>query len=135
MYRIAAEPNQPLQDSYLKRFTIGNQRMISYIFGYLDNAIVFRFGVSLVKLRVGPPLFLATFLVNRFVAEPIRDAPVDVTVSVLGEHSHIRNIATGVTVSGETVPTRPQGQMPLTATRTSFKMTIMPHSYVAFAEQ
>jgi hypothetical protein len=72
---------------------------------------------------------------HRFVVQSFRDAPVDVTVSVLGEHSHIRNITTGAIASGETVPTRPQAQMPLTANRTSFKLTIMPHSYVAFAEQ
>jgi hypothetical protein len=72
---------------------------------------------------------------NRFVVESFGDAPVDVTVSVLGQHSAIRNVATGAITSGEPVPTRPKGQMPLTAKRTSFKLTIMPHSYVAFAEQ
>jgi hypothetical protein len=72
---------------------------------------------------------------NHFVVESFRDAPVDVSVSVLGNHATIRNIATGAIVSGEPVPTRPEGQMPLTAKRTSFQLTIMPHSFVAFAEQ
>lgn len=72
---------------------------------------------------------------NHFVVESFRDAPVDVTVSILGVHSNIRNIATGAIVSGEPVPPRPKGQMPLTAERTSFKLTIMPHSFIALAEQ
>jgi hypothetical protein len=72
---------------------------------------------------------------KRFVVESFRDAPVTVTVSVLGTHAHIRNIATGAIVSGELVPTRPTGQMPLTTKRTSFTLTIMPHSFVALAEE
>jgi hypothetical protein len=72
---------------------------------------------------------------NRFVVESFRDAPVTVTVSVLGTHSHVRNVATGAIISGEPVPTRPRGQMPLTAKRTSFTLTIMPHSFVALAEE
>jgi len=72
---------------------------------------------------------------NRFVVESFRDAPITVTVSLLGMHSHIRNIATGATIYGEPVPSRPKGQMPLTAKRTSFKLTIMPHSFVALAEE
>lgn len=72
---------------------------------------------------------------DHFVVESYRDAPVDVTVSVLGRHSQVRNTVTGAVVSGEPVPPRPKGQMPLTAERTSFKLTILPHSFVALAEQ
>ena len=66
---------------------------------------------------------------NHFVVQSFRDAPVTVKVSVLGTHSTIRNIATAATVSGEPVPPRPKGQMPLTAKRTSFTLTIMPHKF------
>ncbi|MHB1957517.1 MAG: ATP-binding protein [Acidobacteriaceae bacterium] len=72
---------------------------------------------------------------DRFVVESYRDAPVDVTVSVLGRHSQVRNTVTGAVVEGEPVPPRPKGQMPLTAERTSFKLTIPPHSFIALAEQ
>jgi hypothetical protein len=72
---------------------------------------------------------------NHFVVQSFRDAPVKVTVSVLGTHSRIRNIATGAAISGEPVPMRPKGQMPLKARRTSFTFTIMPHSFVALAEE
>jgi hypothetical protein len=72
---------------------------------------------------------------DHFVVESYRDAPVDVTVSVLGRHSQVRNTVTGAVVSGEPVPLRPKGQMPLTEERTSFKLTILPHSFVALAEQ
>ena len=71
---------------------------------------------------------------NRFVVESFRDAPITVTVSVLGTPPRMRNIATGATIYGEPVTTRPKGQMPLTAKRTSFTLTIMPHSFVALAE-
>ncbi|MGH9615397.1 MAG: hypothetical protein ACRD28_01565 [Acidobacteriaceae bacterium] len=71
---------------------------------------------------------------NRFVVESFRDSPVNVTVSVLGRHSQLRNIVTGAMIAGEPTPMRPQGQMPLASERTSFKLTIMPHSYVALAE-
>ncbi len=72
---------------------------------------------------------------DHFVVESYRDAPVDVTVSVLGRHSQVRNTVTGAVVEGEPVPPRPKGQMPLTAERTSFKLTIPPHSFIALAEQ
>lgn len=72
---------------------------------------------------------------NHFVVQSFRDAPVTVTVSVLGTHLRIRDMATGVTASGEPVPTRPKGQMPLTAKRTSFTLKVMPHSFVALAEE
>ncbi len=72
---------------------------------------------------------------DHFVMQSFRDAPTKVTVSILGSHSTIRNIATGATISGEPVPMHPKGQMPLTAKRTSFRLTIMPHSFVALAEQ
>ena len=47
----------------------------------------------------------------------------------------IRNTATGAIITGEPVPTRPTGQAPLTAKLTSFTLTIMPHSFVALAEE
>ena len=72
---------------------------------------------------------------NHFVVQSFRDATVTVTVSILGSCPTIRNISTGATISGEPVPTRPKGQMPLTAKRTSFTLTIPPHSFVAFAEE
>ena len=72
---------------------------------------------------------------NHFVVQSFRDAPVTVTVSTLGSRPTIRNISTGATISGKTVPTRPKGQMPLTAKRPSFTLTIPPHSFVAFAEE
>ena len=72
---------------------------------------------------------------DHFVVESYRDAPVDVTVSVLGRHSQVRNTVTGTVVSGEPVPPRPKGQMPLTEERTSFKLTILPHRFIALAEQ
>jgi hypothetical protein len=42
---------------------------------------------------------------------------------------------TGVTIAGEPVPMQPKGQMPLRAKRTSFTLTMMPHSFVALAEE
>jgi len=72
---------------------------------------------------------------NHFVVQSFRDAPVTVKVSVLGTHTTIRDVATGANISGEPMPTRPKGQMPLASQRTSFTLTIMPHSFVALAEE
>ncbi len=72
---------------------------------------------------------------NHFVVQSFRDAPVTVTVSVLGTHLRIRNMATGAIVFGEPLASRPKRQMPLTANRTGFTLTIMPHSFIALAEE
>jgi hypothetical protein len=72
---------------------------------------------------------------DHFVVESFRDAPVDVTVSVLGNHATIRNIATDAVISRAPGVPHSRGKMPLTGERTSFKLTIMPHSCVAFAQE
>ncbi|MGC1782814.1 MAG: hypothetical protein WA708_09870 [Acidobacteriaceae bacterium] len=72
---------------------------------------------------------------NHFVVESFCDVPVDVTVSLLGAHSKIRNLTTGAIIQGEPTPAKTKGQMPLTAPRTGFQFTLMPHSYIAFTEQ
>lgn len=72
---------------------------------------------------------------DHFVVESFRNAPADITLSVLGSHPQIRNLITGATIQGDPTPTKTKGQMPLTAPRTSFHVTVMPHSYIAFAEQ
>lgn len=72
---------------------------------------------------------------NHFVVESFRDAPVDVTVSVLGNHATIRNIATDAIISRNPITLHSNGKMPAREDRSSFKLTIMPHSYVAFAEE
>ena len=72
---------------------------------------------------------------NHFVVQSFRDAPVTVTVSVLGTHLRIRNMATGAIVFGEPLASRPKRQMPVTANRTGFTLTIMPHSFIALTEE
>ena len=63
------------------------------------------------------------------------DAPVGIIAPALGAHSTIRNIATGATVSGEAVPLRRQGTDALKAKRTSFILSVVPHSFVVLAEE
>ena len=72
---------------------------------------------------------------EHFVVESFRDAPVDVTVSVLRTHAEIRNMATGAVIEGKPAPVFRIAQMPNARERTSFRLTIMPHSYIALAEQ
>jgi hypothetical protein len=72
---------------------------------------------------------------HHFVVQPFPDPPVAITVSTPGIYPQIRNVAASANVLSERVPTHPKCQMPLKAKRTSFTLTIMPHSFVALAEE
>lgn len=67
-----------------------------------------------------------------FVVESYRNKPVTVTVSVLGEGKKLENLVTGVQLTGETIQHPMLAQMPGASARTSFTVTVLPHSYVGF---
>lgn len=67
-----------------------------------------------------------------FVVESFLDAPTEVTVATLGPATRIKNIATGETIEGKPQPKRRFGQV---EQRTEFKVTLQPHSFVAFSEE
>lgn len=72
---------------------------------------------------------------RRFIVESFRNAPVDVTVSVLGTPSSLRNMTTGAVIEAQPAAHSSAANMPETRQRTNFRLTVMPHSYVALAEQ
>ena len=67
-----------------------------------------------------------------FVIESFLDAPADITVSILDQASHLRNLATGEEIEGK-VATASRGSR--RAPHVEFHITIQPHSFLAFAEE
>ncbi|HTV81451.1 MAG TPA: hypothetical protein VME18_02280 [Acidobacteriaceae bacterium] len=70
-----------------------------------------------------------------FVVESFRDAPVSIRVSVAGADRQIRNLVTNemVTANAPTATTGFHHFAPRGPRRSSFELTILPHSYEAFA--
>jgi hypothetical protein len=69
-----------------------------------------------------------------FALESFRDEAVTVTVSVTGAGEQLRNLATGEAVSPVAEPApRHTDQVPGPPPRSSFSLTLKPHSYLAFA--
>jgi hypothetical protein len=66
------------------------------------------------------------------VVESYRDQPAQVTVSVLGNFSKLRNLTTGAVVEGKAAASRKGSHAEL---RTEFHIEVAPHSFVAFAEE
>lgn len=67
-----------------------------------------------------------------FVVESYRNKPVTVTLSVLGSRKTLENLITGETLTGEAMRHNRLAQMPNAPARTSFTVTVLPHSYVGF---
>lgn len=72
-----------------------------------------------------------------FVVESFRDAPVSIRVVVAGAGKQIRNLVTNEVVAASTVP-EPKiagfhNSAPPGPPRSSFALTVLPHSYAAFA--
>jgi len=72
---------------------------------------------------------------HTFVVESYRDQPVTVTAAVLGTGVKLKNLATGEVVSAEPEASGHGARIPGTEPRTSFSITVEPHSFVAFAEE
>jgi hypothetical protein len=66
------------------------------------------------------------------VVESYRDQPAQVTVSVLGNFSKLRNLTTGAVVEGKAAASRKGSHAEL---RTEFHIEVAPHSFAAFAEE
>jgi hypothetical protein len=75
---------------------------------------------------------LFTYDNGTFVVESYRNKPVTVTVSVLGKGKQLENLMTGEMVSGGVILHQRLAQMPGAPSRTSFTVTVLPHSYVGY---
>ena len=75
---------------------------------------------------------LFTYDNGTFVVESYRNRPVTVTLQVLGAGKRLENLMTGQQVAGEAARHMRLAQMPGAAARTSFTVTVMPHSFVGF---
>jgi hypothetical protein len=68
---------------------------------------------------------------STFVLESFRAEPVSLKVSLDGTSKHLRNLATGELVAGETAPA--MGRRGAAGSpKTSFALSLLPHSYAAF---
>ena len=70
-----------------------------------------------------------------FVVESFLEAPAQVTVSVTGSSSKLRNLATGAVVEGNAATPGSTRRGPHGPPRTEFHIEAPPHSFVAFSEE
>jgi hypothetical protein len=69
------------------------------------------------------------------VVESFLEAPAQVTVSVTGSSSKLRNLATGAVVEGNAATPGSTRRGPHGPPRTEFHIEAPPHSFVAFSEE
>ncbi len=106
----------------------------------LPPAILDRFRRTIaadMPVRLDGPSKVALFAYDNdtLVVESFRDEPVDVALVAAGRFRRLRDLQTGELVAGTTLgdePARRAGWAPSEAGRTSFAMTLKPHSFCAF---
>jgi hypothetical protein len=69
---------------------------------------------------------------HSFVVESFLDKPTEVTISGTDKSSHLRNLTSGEEITGKTASAAHSSRR---AVRTEFRITVQPHSFVAFAEE
>jgi hypothetical protein len=85
-------------------------------------------------VRVNGPSQVALFAYdnNTFIIESYLPAATDVTVSVAGKFSELRNLVTGAEITAEASD---EGRWQTGADRVSFRVRLPPHSYSVFAAE
>ena len=85
-------------------------------------------------VTMAAPSQVSLFAYNNgtFVVESYRNKPVTVTVSVLGSGKKLENLMTGDQLKGEAMRRGGPGRIPGAPARTSFTVTVLPHSFVGF---
>jgi hypothetical protein len=108
------------------------------VLGAIRNVILRNFPVIL----DGPSqVSLFAYDNNSFVVESFLPTPAYVTVGVTGGFAHLRNVATGQIIEGQSPPppragpTTRQSQNPAGPPRFTFALPIKPHSYEAYVEE
>jgi hypothetical protein len=69
---------------------------------------------------------------HSFVVESFLDTPTEITISAAGTPSHLRNLATGEQIRPYSIPQCIR--TPHRALHSFFKITLQPHSFLAFTE-
>ena len=87
-------------------------------------------------VRLDGPSQVALFAYdnNTFIAQSYRHEPADVTVAVAGKFNKLRNLVTGEIIGAEQ-PERDRHHSGPREMRTTFKVRLLPHSYVPFAAE
>lgn len=88
-------------------------------------------------VRIDAPSRVSLFAYNNhtFVVESYRNRPVTITASVLGKGLTLKNLSTGAVLEGKPDKGLGVSEIPDSAARTSFSITVEPHSFAAFAEE
>ncbi len=102
------------------------------------NAVRHYLGADLpVQLQGPSQVSLMEYDNGTFVVQSFRDAPVQIRVSMAGAGKRIRNLVTGDVVTASAPPeTKIRGfhnSAPPGPPQSSFTLTVLPHSYAAFA--
>jgi len=71
---------------------------------------------------------------NTFIVQSFLDQEVSVKVAITGGFFRLKNLKTGEITEGEAPPATPPRRMSIGQPRTSFRITLKPHSYAAFVE-
>jgi hypothetical protein len=69
---------------------------------------------------------------HSFVVESFLDKPTELTISGTNKSSRLRNLTTSEEITGKTAPAAHGSRR---AVRMEFRITVQPHSFVAFAEE
>lgn len=88
-------------------------------------------------VRLDAPSQVSLFAYDNgtFIVESFLDKEVKATMSTTGDFSKLVNIVSGEVITGEAPPPpRNRWQMFLGPKRTSFQITLKPHSYLVFSE-
>jgi hypothetical protein len=102
------------------------------------NSLRHYLGADLPMQLEGPSqVSLMEYNNGTFVVESYRDAPVSIRISTAGADKQIRNLVTNEVVSASASPkptiTGFHNSAPAGPPRSSFALTVLPHSYEAFA--
>ncbi len=88
-----------------------------------------------VQLEAPSQVSLFAYDNQTFIVESYADHKTEATISVTGDVSKLKNLVTGEVISSGPAPAKAQRlRLSFGPTRTSFKINVEPHSYVAFAE-
>jgi hypothetical protein len=87
-------------------------------------------------VRLDAPSQVSLFVYdnNSFIVESFLDHEVNAKVSTTGAFTKIKNLATGEAINGQAPPAPSARRMSFGAPRTTFAITLKPHSYLAFAQ-
>jgi len=88
-----------------------------------------------VQLEAPSQVSLFAYDNQTFIVESFADRKMDATVAITGNVAKLKNLVTGEVIGSGPAPAKPQRQrLAFGPPRTSFKISVEPHSYLAFSE-